>query len=39
VPAVFIYGGVLIGSYRAYAKGKVAWKGREISVGTPGAAR
>ena len=39
VPAVLIYGGVLVGSYRAYARGKVAWKGREISVGTPGAVR
>ena len=39
VPAVVIYSGVLFGSYRAYAKGKVAWKGREISVGTPGTAR
>ena len=39
VPAVFIYSGVLFGSYRAYARGKVAWKGREISVGTYPAAR
>ena len=39
VPAVLIYGGVLFGSYRAYARGKVAWKGREISVGPEGAAR
>jgi len=39
VPAVFIYSGVLFGSYRAYSRGKVAWKGREISVGTPGATR
>src|SRR3984957_319198 len=39
VPAVLIYSGVLLGSYRAHSKGKVAWKGREISVGTPGAAR
>ncbi len=39
VPAVLIYSGVLFGSYRAYARGKVAWKGREISVGTPGTAR
>ncbi len=39
VPAVFIYSGVLFGSYRAYARGKVAWKGREISVGTHPAAR
>lgn len=39
VPAVLIYCGILFGSYRAYASGKVAWKGREISVGTQGAAR
>ncbi len=39
VPSVLIYSGVLFGSYRAYAKGKVPWKGREISVGTPGTAR
>jgi glycosyltransferase involved in cell wall biosynthesis len=39
VPAVIMYSGVLLGSYRAYAKGKVAWKGREISVGTSGATR
>jgi glycosyltransferase involved in cell wall biosynthesis len=39
VPAVLIYCGVLFGSYRAYARGKVAWKGREISVGSPGTAR
>src|SRR5579862_62971 len=39
VPAVLIYSGVLFGSYRAYSKGKVAWKGREISVGTQSAAR
>lgn len=35
VPAVVMYSGVLFASYRAYSKGKVAWKGREISVGTP----
>jgi glycosyltransferase involved in cell wall biosynthesis len=39
VPAVLIYSGVLFGSYRAYARGKVAWKGREISVGTQSAMR
>jgi glycosyltransferase involved in cell wall biosynthesis len=35
VPAVLMYGGILFASYRAYSKGKVAWKGREISVETP----
>jgi hypothetical protein len=30
---------VLWASYRAHVKGKVAWKGREISVGVPGALR
>jgi len=39
VPAVVMYSAILLASYRAYAKRKVAWKGREISVGTPGAAR
>lgn len=39
VPAVMIYSGVLLGSYRAYARGKVAWKGREISVETQKTAR
>jgi glycosyltransferase involved in cell wall biosynthesis len=39
VPAVLIYSSVLFGSYRAYSKGKVDWKGREISVGTQPAAR
>ncbi len=39
VPAVALYAGVLWASYRAHAKGKVAWKGREISVGAPGALR
>jgi glycosyltransferase involved in cell wall biosynthesis len=39
VPAVVMYSAVLLASDRAYAKGKVEWKGREISVGTQGAAR
>src|ERR1700691_1626828 len=39
VPAVVLYAGVLWASYRAHVKGKVAWKGREISVGVPGALR
>ncbi len=37
IPAVFLYAGVLIASYRSYAKGKVAWKGREYPVGAPSA--
>ncbi len=39
VPAVVMYGCVLWASYRAHAKGKVEWKGREISVGVSGSAR
>jgi hypothetical protein len=39
VPAVVLYAGVLWASYRAHVKGKVAWKGRVISVGVPGALR
>ncbi len=35
LPAVFLYAGVLIASWRSYARGKVAWKGREYSVGLP----
>ena len=37
IPAVFLYAGVLIASYRSYARGKVAWKGREYAVGLPSA--
>ncbi len=33
VPAVVLYTGVLVASYRAHAKGKLAWKGREVVVG------
>jgi len=33
IPAAFLYAGVLIASYRSYSRGKVAWKGREYSVG------
>lgn len=32
VPAVALYSGVLWASYRAHAKGIVAWKGREVPV-------
>jgi len=39
VPAVALYAGVLWASYRAHAKGKVAWKGREVPVAAPGASR
>ncbi len=39
VPAVVLYVGVLWASYRAYASGKVAWKGREIRVGVVGTLR
>ncbi|HET9802446.1 MAG TPA: glycosyltransferase [Candidatus Acidoferrum sp.] len=35
LPAVFLYAGVLIASWRSYARGKVAWKGREYVVGLP----
>jgi glycosyltransferase involved in cell wall biosynthesis len=33
VPAVVLYAGVLCASFRAYASGKVEWKGREVAVG------
>ena len=35
IPGVVLYAAVLWASYRAHARGKVAWKGREISVGAP----
>jgi glycosyltransferase involved in cell wall biosynthesis len=37
LPAVFLYAAVLLASYRSYANGKVAWKGREYPVGLPSA--
>jgi glycosyltransferase involved in cell wall biosynthesis len=33
LPAIFMYAGVLWASHESYSKGKVAWKGREYSVG------
>jgi glycosyltransferase involved in cell wall biosynthesis len=39
VPAVMLYAGVLWASYRAHLKGKIEWKGREVSVGAPGTLR
>jgi glycosyltransferase involved in cell wall biosynthesis len=35
LPAVFLYAGVLWASYRSHVKGKIAWKGREYSIGAP----
>jgi len=35
VPAAFLYAGVLWASYRSHAKGRIAWKGREYSIGAP----
>jgi glycosyltransferase involved in cell wall biosynthesis len=37
LPAMFLYAGVLLASHRGYARGKVAWKGREYPVGLPSA--
>jgi len=34
-PAVFLYAGVLWASYRSHVKGRIAWKGREYSIGAP----
>jgi glycosyltransferase involved in cell wall biosynthesis len=39
VPAVALYIAVLLASYRAYSKGKVAWKGREVRVAVQGTPR
>jgi glycosyltransferase involved in cell wall biosynthesis len=36
VPAVLLYAAVLAASRRGYAKGKLAWKGREVVVGPAG---
>jgi glycosyltransferase involved in cell wall biosynthesis len=35
IPAAFLYAGVLWASYRSHVKGRVAWKGREYSIGAP----
>lgn len=35
VPAAFLYAGVLWASYRSHARGRIAWKGREYSIGAP----
>jgi len=35
VPATFLYAGVLWASYRSHVKGRITWKGREYSIGTP----
>ncbi|HVO57321.1 MAG TPA: glycosyltransferase family A protein [Dongiaceae bacterium] len=39
LPAVFLYAGALWASHESYAKGKVAWKGREYPVGVGGASK
>jgi glycosyltransferase involved in cell wall biosynthesis len=39
VPGALLYAGVLGASYRAHARGQVQWKGRQVSVGVPGALR
>jgi glycosyltransferase involved in cell wall biosynthesis len=35
VPAAFLYAGVLWASYRSHVNGRIAWKGREYSIGAP----
>lgn len=35
IPAAFLYAGVLWASYRTHVKGRIAWKGREYSIGAP----
>jgi glycosyltransferase involved in cell wall biosynthesis len=39
VPGALLYAGVLWASYRAHARGQIRWKGRQVSVGVPGALR
>ena len=36
VPAVLLYGGVLLASWRSHAKGKASWKGREYPLQASG---
>ena len=33
LPAAFLYAGVLWASYRGHKRGRIAWKGREYSIG------
>ena len=35
LPAAFLYAGVLWASYRGHMRGRIAWKGREYSIGAP----
>jgi glycosyltransferase involved in cell wall biosynthesis len=35
VPATLLYVGVLWASYRSHVNGRIAWKGREYSIGAP----
>ena len=35
VPGAFLYAGALWASYRSHVKGRIAWKGREYSIGPP----
>jgi hypothetical protein len=35
VPAALLYVGVLWASYRSHVNGRIAWKGREYSIGAP----
>jgi glycosyltransferase involved in cell wall biosynthesis len=35
IPAAFLYAAVLWASYRSHVKGRIAWKGREYSIGAP----
>lgn len=35
IPAAFLYAGVLWASYRSHVRGRIAWKGREYSIGAP----
>jgi len=39
VPAAVLYAGVLWASYRSHVTGRIAWKGRVYSIGTPGPSR
>jgi len=39
MPAVVLYVAVLWASYRSHVNGRIQWKGREYSIGTPESAR
>jgi len=39
IPGRLLFAGVLLASFRSHRRGRLAWKGREYPVGTPGASK